>query len=314
MVVADTYSLGNGYRYYNSYLRRFIQPDKLSQFDSNEINSYVYCNNDPVNKYDPTGAYGQILTIAYGLMTIHSALSIQRNIYRDPNRDLTLDYSLLGLEIAAPGIGHAISKGARGISNISKVVSKGSKILSRNNNAVMLSGTMTKLEVFGTKGYFVYDDLGKQGKRFNIAGHGGLDNGASYLVVNPGNVKSGNQVFNELVQSGYNISAANGYVAVRTIVCHSAEGGARAFGAQIKANTQLPVISYKGVVSANFNIDDMIKLKNDYIAIYGPRATMMMAHQFAQRGRTQVVYKTNPYSPVRQPQNWLKFSYQPIVF
>ncbi len=47
--------LGNGYRSYSPALRRFTCPDSESPFGIGGINPYVYCDNDPVNKTDPSG-------------------------------------------------------------------------------------------------------------------------------------------------------------------------------------------------------------------------------------------------------------------
>ncbi|TDX83553.1 RHS repeat-associated core domain-containing protein, partial [Amycolatopsis arida] len=43
-----------GHRYYNPTWGRFTQPDPTGQ----ETNPYTYSNCDPINRSDPTGAYG----------------------------------------------------------------------------------------------------------------------------------------------------------------------------------------------------------------------------------------------------------------
>lgn len=58
------YHLGNGYRFYWPTQRRFNAPDSMSPFGLGGINSYVYCNGDPINNTDPSGHYmraGEIL-------------------------------------------------------------------------------------------------------------------------------------------------------------------------------------------------------------------------------------------------------------
>ena len=45
-------------RYYSPELCRFISPDDVSYLDPSSINGlnlYVYCGNDPINRYDPSG-------------------------------------------------------------------------------------------------------------------------------------------------------------------------------------------------------------------------------------------------------------------
>lgn len=50
-----TYALGNGNRTYHPTLFRFSSPDLFSPFDQGGLNAYAYCENDPINKMDPSG-------------------------------------------------------------------------------------------------------------------------------------------------------------------------------------------------------------------------------------------------------------------
>jgi len=52
------YLLGNGYRAFNPVLMRFNSPDSLSPFGEGGLNSYAYCQGDPVNQVDPSGHIG----------------------------------------------------------------------------------------------------------------------------------------------------------------------------------------------------------------------------------------------------------------
>ena len=52
------YHLGQGYRVYSPALTRFTSPDYLSPFGRGGINTYAYCNGDPVNRSDPHGTDG----------------------------------------------------------------------------------------------------------------------------------------------------------------------------------------------------------------------------------------------------------------
>ena len=55
------YHLGQGYRMYSPALTRFTSPDYLSPFGRGGINTYAYCNGDPVNRIDPHGTSGRFL-------------------------------------------------------------------------------------------------------------------------------------------------------------------------------------------------------------------------------------------------------------
>ncbi|PKQ75540.1 RHS repeat-associated core domain-containing protein [Aeromonas sobria] len=53
--VLEGYHLGQGYRIYQPKLMRFNAPDSLSPFNGGMYNTYVYCQNDPINFTDPSG-------------------------------------------------------------------------------------------------------------------------------------------------------------------------------------------------------------------------------------------------------------------
>lgn len=53
--VMDGYLLGQGHRFFNTALMRFVSVDTLSPFLEGGINCYGYCGGDPVNCCDPSG-------------------------------------------------------------------------------------------------------------------------------------------------------------------------------------------------------------------------------------------------------------------
>ncbi|QXH46560.1 RHS repeat-associated core domain-containing protein [Pseudomonas xanthosomatis] len=56
------YPLGNGYRLFSPKLMRFHSPDDRSPFGSGGLNTYAYCEGDPVNYTDPQG-HGKLKTL-----------------------------------------------------------------------------------------------------------------------------------------------------------------------------------------------------------------------------------------------------------
>jgi len=61
-------------RYYNPEWRRFISPDNTAYLDPetpNGLNLYCYCNNDPVNYYDPSGyAWETVFDIGFAIWSL----------------------------------------------------------------------------------------------------------------------------------------------------------------------------------------------------------------------------------------------------
>lgn len=56
--LTGNYLLGRGYRVYSPALMIFTSPDIYSPFDKGGLNSYAYCNRDPINLVDPDGEAG----------------------------------------------------------------------------------------------------------------------------------------------------------------------------------------------------------------------------------------------------------------
>ncbi|MCE7764119.1 hypothetical protein GQL56_15825 [Pseudomonas putida] len=53
--LSNCYPLGQGKRFYAPSRNTFNQADSKSPFDKGGINAYAYCQNDPINRYDPSG-------------------------------------------------------------------------------------------------------------------------------------------------------------------------------------------------------------------------------------------------------------------
>ena len=71
-----------GARYYDAETGRFISQDDVSYLDPesiNGLNRYAYCNNDPVNNYDPSGHFAISLlaglAVSFVIGTVAIAIS-----------------------------------------------------------------------------------------------------------------------------------------------------------------------------------------------------------------------------------------------
>ena len=90
------YLLGNGYRAYNPRLMRFHSPDSWSPFGRGELNPYMYCAGDPINRSDPTGH------VTLFNKVIDFAFSVKRFFSGDPGFNVS-------------GGGNGLARGAQGL-------------------------------------------------------------------------------------------------------------------------------------------------------------------------------------------------------
>ncbi|WP_340617725.1 RHS repeat-associated core domain-containing protein [Xenorhabdus entomophaga] len=93
--------LGNGYRAYSPALRRFTCPDSESPFGIGGINSYVYCDSDPVNRTDPSG-HGPIIWLLRKVIRLGARLGIKAaQSEAMTSAFVTIGYVETGLEVAS---------------------------------------------------------------------------------------------------------------------------------------------------------------------------------------------------------------------
>ena len=79
-------------RYYSPEFRRFISPDDTNYLDPesvNGLNLYCYCNNDPVNYYDPSG---HAFLLILGISGIVAGLAY--GVYKDYKDDDSINGSI----------------------------------------------------------------------------------------------------------------------------------------------------------------------------------------------------------------------------
>jgi hypothetical protein len=117
-----------GHRYYNPEWGRWLSPDDIEYLDPQSINGlnlYAYCNNDPVNNYDPTGHFAiTIGSLLFGMLisaAIGASIGVGATVvsdYLDDNQifngSITInDYiaNAAGGFVAGLGIGAAVVLG-----------------------------------------------------------------------------------------------------------------------------------------------------------------------------------------------------------
>lgn len=91
----NRYSLGIGYRMYDTVLMRFLSPDTDSPFSAGGSNGYAYCSSDPVNYADPSGHARKIM-----YSQLDSALE---TIKRSPQRLMQLHEAREGVKAKFSG-------------------------------------------------------------------------------------------------------------------------------------------------------------------------------------------------------------------
>lgn len=69
------YLLGNGYRGYSPELMRFSMPDALSPFGKGGLNSYAYCNDQPITLRDPQGRFA--IGAAFAITSLLAAIGLE---------------------------------------------------------------------------------------------------------------------------------------------------------------------------------------------------------------------------------------------
>ena len=106
-------------RYYSPELCRWISPDSIEYLDHESINGlnlYVYCNNDPVNYYDPTGHSATLIGLIIGAV-IGAAVGFGAALYIDYQDDGQVFngsvawYDYLGATVLGGLIGAGIGAG-----------------------------------------------------------------------------------------------------------------------------------------------------------------------------------------------------------
>ena len=111
-----------GHRYYNPEWGRWLSPDDIEYLDPQSINGlnlYAYCNNDPVNKYDPIGHFAISIGFLIGSILIGAAFGAGISgvsAYAEGERGWDLAWDIVGGAVFGAAVGGvAALAGAAGL-------------------------------------------------------------------------------------------------------------------------------------------------------------------------------------------------------
>ncbi|AZC64539.1 RHS repeat-associated core domain-containing protein [Pseudomonas chlororaphis] len=287
---ADPFSgvthLGNGYRAYSPALRRFTCPDSESPFGIGGINSYVYCDNDPINLSDPSG-HGPIAWLLEAVVTLGIRLGMKAAMAESltaaaavtANVEIGLDITtgvtsaVTGIASAATkqsnpevsqklqwasvglGVGSAVFGAAAGVAKVRKGLQGLSERLERakSGKRIITLGASKGIKSYDLltpgelrHGVALFEDTYQGSTRLNVIAHGVKE--TAHIVVEGQLVDAEGFVKNGLCS--YDLSKYN---SIKLYVCHAAEGGPDSFAGQLSKLTNKPVKAYIGPVKVALN-------------------------------------------------------------
>ncbi|WP_224718593.1 RHS repeat-associated core domain-containing protein [Pectobacterium versatile] len=213
----------------------------------------------------------------------------------NPQASSVLGWVSLGAGMAGiiAGIGRAGFK---------SVISSANKL-----ESVTLGGTMKNLDSLG-QDFYLFDDTYKGAKRLNLVAHGALESGDVARVARTSGINMDASEIFSIISKRKNLQE---YSNIRTIMCYSGNGGERAFGQQLSTLTGIPVKSYRGPVTANFEVQGLNKILLETAAKCGDDGLKRTQAVFEQR-RTFQIRKTNPYS-LFTLDHW-EWNFDPVKF
>lgn len=332
--ISGSYHLGNGYRAYSPTLMRFNRPDSLSPFGAGGINSYAYCNGDPVNQADPTGHLNWegylgitvgVVGLALAAFTAGSSLAAAGSIFAAAEASpLAAVVGTAGaianvtglastaIQQSAPdasavlgwvSLATGVSALAGGIVIPSSLYSRSSAAYSRS---ITFGGTMKDIEPYSA--FYLFEDTYKGGRRLNISAHGMRQADGTAVIGTPyGRPLDADDLY-EIIDQQRNLSD---YSNLRTIMCFSGNGGSRSFGQRLATRASLPVKAYVDRVTANHEVESLNELFYNAATTHGNRAFSYLRGIFEQR-MTFDIWKTNrhPFFSI----DYFSWRYCPVKF
>jgi len=117
-----------GHRYYNPHWGRWLSPDDVEYLEPKNINGlnlFAYCNNDPVNMYDPTGHFGIGIALLFGMGigALFGGVISGASAYKDGERGWDLFWDIAGGAVMGAAAGAAaVLGGAAGLTAVGGTV------------------------------------------------------------------------------------------------------------------------------------------------------------------------------------------------
>ena len=146
--VTGHYLLGNGYRAFNPVLMRFNSPDSWSPFGRGGINSYGYCDGDPVGREDRSGHISFMVKLSKGFTPIGKGFFSKKI---PDSKKFTEFYELKEI---APGVAAAKETRKGGTSRLTIHAHGGAGYIAAKNSILHGANSIAKLlDEAGYKGY-----------------------------------------------------------------------------------------------------------------------------------------------------------------
>ena len=344
------YYLGNGARLYSPAIRRFHAPDRKSPFSEGGLNEYSYCENDPVNYYDPSGQArvvheyttvnnlldNRIATAAIlggvgiilapftggtsigwsiaviGLAIVSAGFGIAAAYYHESDPELS--EALDNVSLASGLFGGLLGAGKTAGTAAARYSSnKLLKHASASRDRMLMGGTVNSMQQVDGE-LFAFIDTYKKSDRLNIVAHSKTPSLLDGLLSRGSSMLANREKLspNDLLTLLKSADINPGtYKNTRILSCFSANGGANSFAAQFSKLIERPIKGYKGPLLLNLGATTTQNRVSALRAAGG--SDSKIASYFAEN-QVLKIDKTNPWKLLKQPRNYMIWRYAPVHF
>ncbi|MBN2990695.1 hypothetical protein JWR97_03705 [Pseudomonas cedrina subsp. fulgida] len=202
------------------------------------------------------------------------------------------------------------------VTHIQEVTLDKMNLLDRNlkgSNGITLGGTMQAITQIDGELY-TFEDTVQGVTRLNICAHGrelstvDVLLGDRHTVLLNGVEHSPEQVLNKIRAKQIDPSR---YDNVRLLICYAGRGN-ESFAKEFQRLIQRPVHAFAGTVTMTHGSTTMSKVFAEANKLHGADGEKMVRSLFA--NSQHHVSAVNPYSLLKEPLQYLKFSHRPVTF